>query len=246
MGLIFGFFFGSAEGIMISDLKRSIRGGFTGAGLGMAGGIGAIILAQGLLYWTGNTELLTSSFTDTFIIPLARTLGWGLLGMVIGSVDGIRSGSLKRLGIGFSGGLIGGLLGGILLESLTSIWANSFFARGIGIVALGIGIGVFYTIFEYSRAYGRIRILTGALRGKEYLLIMKKTKIGLSLGSHITLDNYRGVLKNHAFLSANKDGVIINDNKGSVLVNDQPVEKHELKYEDVIQVGDAKLFYLPK
>ena len=246
MGLIFGFFFGSAEGIIFSDIKRSIRGGLTGACLGVAGGIGAVILAQGLLYWIGNAELLASSFTDSFLAPLSRALGWGLLGMIIGAVDGIRRVSGKRIGIGISGGLIGGLLGGLLLEFLTGVWTNSYPARGIGIVVLGVGIGLFFTIFEYSRAYGIIRILTGALRGKEYLLITRKTRIGPSMGSDISLGDYAGVIKNHAVLTANRDGVIIKDNKGVVLVNDQPVTEYELKYEDVIQIGDAKLFYLPK
>ncbi len=246
MGLIFGFFFGSAEGIMFSDIKRSIRGGLTGAGLGVAGGIGAVILAQGLLYWIGNAELLASSFTDSFLVPLSRALGWGILGMIIGAVDGIRRGSGKRIGIGISGGLIGGLLGGLLLEFLTGIWTNSYMARGIGIVVLGTGIGLFFTIFEYSRAYGIIRILTGALRGKEYLLITRKTKIGSSMGSDISLGNYIGVVKDHAVLTANRDRVAIKNNKGTVLVNDQPAGDQELKYEDVIQIGDAKLFYLPK
>jgi hypothetical protein len=246
MGLIFGFFFGSAEGIMFSDIKRSIRGGLTGAVLGLAGGIGAVILAQGLLYWIGNAELLASSFTDSFLTPISRALGWGLLGMIIGSVDGIRSGSAKRIGIGLSGGLLGGLIGGLLLEFLTGMWSNSYLVRGIGMVVLGTGIGLFFTVFEYSRAYGRIRILTGALRGKEYLLVMRKTKIGSSPGANISLGDYTGVVKNHAVLTANRDGVIIKDNKGAVLVNDQPVVTNELKYEDVIQIGDAKLFYLPK
>ena len=246
MGLIFGFFFGSAEGIMFSDIKRSIRGGLTGAGIGLAGGIGAVILAQGLLYWIGNAELLARSFTDSYLIPLSRALGWGLLGMIIGAVDGIRRGSGKRIGIGISGGLTGGLLGGLLLEFLTGVWVNSYGARGIGIVVLGLGIGLFFTIFEYSRAYGIIRILTGGLRGKEYLIVTKKTKIGSSIGSDISLGDYTGIVKNHAVLTANRDGVIIKNNKGTILVNDQPATEYELKYEDVIQIGDAKLFYLPK
>ena len=66
------------------------------------------------------------------------------------------------------------------------------------------------------------------------------------MGSDISLGNYTGVVKNHAVLTANRDRVAIKNNKGAVLVNDQPAGDQELKYEDVIQIGDAKLFYLPK
>lgn len=246
IGILFGFFFGSAEGIMFSDPGRSVRGGITGGVIGLAGGIGAVILAQGLLYWMGNAELFASSVSDSLVAPLSRAVGWGLLGLIIGAVDGIRSGSVKRTWIGISGGVLGGLLGGLLLEFLTKFWSNGFFARGLGLAVMGLGIGLFFTLFEYSHAYGRVRVLTGPLRGKEYVLVMKRTKIGSSLRANIPLNNYSGVVKNHAVLTADREGVIIQEAKGTVFVNEQSVTKQELKYEDVIHLGDARLFYLPK
>lgn len=246
IGLFFGLFFGSAEGIILSDFKRSLRGALSGSIMGLAAGVFVVLLAQGLLYGVGNAELFTSSVNESILIPVFRAFGWSLLGLGIGSIDGIRSRSIRRIGIGISGGFLGGLAGGVLLELLTKNWSNVFFARGTGLAVMGIGLGLFYTLFESSRANGLIRVLTGSLRGKEYLIVMKKTKIGSSLNSNIPLGEYSGVLANHAVLRVNKKEVIINESEGSVLVNDQPISKHELKYEDVIQIGEAKLFYLPK
>lgn len=246
IGVLFGFFFGSAEGIMFSDPGRSVRGGITGGAFGLVGGTGAVILAQGVLYWMGNAELFANSVSNSLIVPLSRALGWGLLGLIIGAVDGIRSGSVKRTGIGISGGVLGGLIGGLLLEFLTRFWSNGFFARGVGLAVMGFGIGLFFTLFEYSSAYGRVRVLTGPMRGKEYVLVMNRTKIGSSLRANIPLSNYRGVEKNHAVLTADREGVSIQAVKGTVLVNEQSVKKQELKFEDVIHLGDARLFYLPR
>ncbi len=245
IGLFFGLFFGSAEGIILSDYKRSLKGAVSGAILGLAAGTLTVLLVQGLLYSIGNAELFNTIINESLVIPLLRALGWGILGIVIGAIDGIRSRSLRRIGIGASGGFIGGLGGGILLEFLVKSQINGFYARGTGLVVMGMGIGLFYSLFEYSRSYGLIRVLSGPLRGKEYLILMKKTKIGSSIKANIPLGDYGGVQINHATLKSSKNAVIIQESKGSVLVNDTPVTKHELKYEDVIQIGEAKLYYLP-
>jgi len=246
IGLFFGLFFGSAEGIILSDFKRSLRGALSGSIMGLAAGVFVVILAQGLLYTIVNAELFIRSVNESIIIPVFRALGWSLLGLVIGSIDGIRSRSIRKIGIGISGGFLGGLTGGVLLELLSKNWSNGFFARGTGLAVMGIGIGLFYTLFESSRAFGLIRVLTGSLRGKEYIIVMKKTKIGSSLNANIPLGEYSDVLENHAILKVHKKEVFIERSEGLVLVNDQAVLKHELKYEDVIQIGEAKLFYLPR
>lgn len=245
IGLFFGFFFGSAEGIMFSDNRRALRGGLTGSFLGLIGGAGVVILAQWLLYAIGNTEFFSSAITDSLVIPISRAIGWGLLGLVIGSLDGLRSGSARRSFIGMAGGFSGGLLGGLLLEFLTRLWSNGLLARGAGLVLMGVGIGLCFTLFEYSRSYGIVRILTGPYRGKEYVLIMKNTRLGSSLRAHIPLGNYSGVVKNHAVFRANRDGVVVEGIQGPLIVNDETVKKQELKYEDVIQIGSAKFLYLP-
>ena len=245
IGFFFGLFFGSAEGIVLSDFNRSLHGALSGSIMGSAAGILIVLLVQSLLYGLGNAELFSPSVNESIVIPVSRALGWGLLGLVIGSIEGIRSHSIRRIGIGVSGGLLGGLTGGILLELLTRYWANGFVARGTSLAVLGMGIGLFYTLFESSRAYGHIRVLTGALRGKEYPIVMAKTKIGSSLGANIPLFEYSGIKDQHAILKANSKEVVIHEAEGSILVNDQPITKYELKYEDVIQIGEAKLFYLP-
>lgn len=245
IGFFFGLFFGSAEGIILSDFRRSLRGALSGSILGMASGVSIVLVVQTLLYAIGNAELFTSSVYNSVITPLSRALGWSILGLVIGSVDGFRSRSVRRIGVGILGGFMGGLTGGVLLEILTGYWSNAFLARGVGLGVMGIGIGLFYTLFEISRSYGIIRVLSGPLRGKEYLLLMKKIDIGSSGNVSIPLSDYSGVLGHHATIKANNKEVIIQEAEGSVLVNDQPIIKHELKYEDVIRIGDAKLFYLP-
>jgi len=199
IGLLFGFFFGSAEGIMFSDSGRALRGGIIGAILGFVGGAGAMIISQWILYGIGNTEKFTSITTTSLIKPLSRAFGWSILGLIIGSLDGIRSGSTKRTLVGITGGLIGGFIGGVMLEFLTVFWSKKLF-----------------------------------------------TRLGSSSRSHLPLKNYSGVRKNHAIITANRNGVKIRKIESPIIVNEKSVIEKELKYEDVIQLGNVKLLYLPK
>ena len=246
IGLFFGFFFGSAEGIMFSDSTRVIRGGTAGAVLGLLGGAADVILAQGIVYLTGNAEIFSSAVSDAYIVPLSRAAGWGILGLTVGSIDGIRSKSGRRTLIGMTGGFLGGLSGGVVMEFLNRLWSNELLSRGTGLAILGICIGLFLGIFEYSRSYGIIRILTGPYKGKDYILTMKKTKLGSSPLANIPFKGYKGIENSHALFFSRKDSVTVKKDQGEVLVNDQSVSDKELKYEDVIQIGSAKLLYLPR
>jgi hypothetical protein len=247
VGGFIGFFFGTSEGILLTEKGRAVKGGIFGFLIGVIGGVIAIVLAQLLLYILENANLFSRGITGSVVVPLSRTLGWVILGIIIGAVDGIRTRSLRRVGIGISGGIIGGLLGGLALEFLVGRLENSILARGAGLCVMGAFIGLFYSLFEYSRAFGILKVLTGHIKGKEYILSMKKTRIGSSRKAGLVLQNYTGVEKIHAEVVAGKDGVYINTGDGIVLVNDDRVDKQvELKYEDVIQLGSAKIYYLPR
>jgi hypothetical protein len=247
VGGAMGFFFGTSEGILLSEKKRALKGGLTGFLIGMAGGVVAVLLAQSVLYLLGNSDLFSRGVAGRIVTPAGRALGWVFLGMIIGAVDGIRAGSLRRIGIGISGGFVGGLLGGAALELLVLYLADSVAARFAGLLLLGASIGLFYSLFEHARAYGILKVLTGPIRGKEYVISMRKTRLGSSPASGLVLEGYAGVEKNHAELSAGKEGLLLVVKDGPVLVNDDKVSgKTELKYEDVIQLGSARLYYLPR
>lgn len=242
-----GFFFGTAEGILLSERKRALNGGLLGFLIGIAGGILAVLLAQFVLWLFGGTDLFSRGATVRYVAPASRALGWMVLGMVIGAVDGIRAGSLRRVGIGIAGGFVGGLLGGAALELLVSRLDNSVVARFAGLSLMGASIGLFYSLFEHSRCYGILKVLTGDIRGKEYLVTMRKTRLGSASRCSLVLAGYAGVSDVHAELTAGREGVFLSPVEGVVLVNEEKVPKRiELKFEDVIQLGSARLYYLPR
>ena len=245
IGLIFGFVFGSADGIMLSDKRRAISGGITGAVIGLITGALITVIVQGLLTFVFNAELFSRKTETGMVLPLARTLGWVVLGAVIGSVDGLRTRSGRRAGVGISGGALGGLLGGLVLELSGRYFAQGITGRGAGILLMGICIGLFYSIFESLRSYALVKVLTGDIRGKEYLLVSKKTLIGAGKRSAIALSGYRNMKDEHFVFLAGKDGVSIEALEGKVRVNEVAMDKKTLRYEDVIEAGSLKLIFLP-
>ena len=245
LGLIFGFVFGSADGILLSDRSRAISGGISGAIIGLFAGGLITVLVQGLLTAFFNTELFSRTTENSTVLPLVRSLGWAVLGAVIGAVDGFRTFSARRAGVGLAGGVLGGLLGGLVLELAGRYLNYGLIARGSGLILMGVCIGLFYSLFESWRSYALIKVLTGAIRGKEYLLVSKKTIIGSTKKSAVVLKDYKYIKNEHFMFIAGRDGVTIQSLEGPVLVNEQLVSEKLLRYEDVIEAGNFRLVFLP-
>ena len=245
LGLFFGCSFGTAEGILLSDKQRSLKGALSGAATGITAGILVMVLLQWTLTALVNTGLFSLKTTETLILPISRTIGWMILGAAVGSIEGIRSRSLHRTVAGAVGGLSGGFAGGAILEFTGSYWENGFAGRGFGVLIMGGAIGLLHSIFESVNAFGILKVLTGPVRGKEYVLCMKKTVLGSSAKSAMDLKNYSGLKEKHALFLSGRDEVILESLDGEIIVNEEKTDIKRLQYEDVIEIGSVKLLYLP-
>jgi hypothetical protein len=247
-GLIFGFLLGSAEGIAIGEKKKAVFSGLIGLGAGILGGAVSFFLASYLLVSISNAYNVDLQNTITWLMPLTRTGGWAAIGMVLGLTEGLRSRSMTRLIIGILGGLLGGLVGGALLEFSLQFFEVGVLGRFVGFAALGLMLGFWFGDFEARFAYGRLKVLSGPLKNKEYLLSRSRTKLGTSTLCDVYLKLYEGVQPLHAVLRKEKEVMRLDSgtNPGTLLVNDDKItDSLELKYEDVIQVGKVKLLLLP-
>lgn len=244
-GLVLGAFFGSGEGIIVSVPGRILKGALTGALTGLAGGVVGFLVGQAVLFLMGNYVFRSAGDINTFALTIARSVGWAVLGLFVGMSEGIRARSGKKLLVGVLGGLIGGFLGGAILEYARLLFPTIGFARLIGLSFFGLLIGLFYGIIERKLSYGVLRLLTGRMKGKEYILGQQKMRIGVSQRNEIAIPGYREVEDLQAVLRIKGEDVILErtETGAPVYVNDQPIERHVLKYEDVIKIGSAKFFY---
>ena len=180
------------------------------------------------------------------MLPVSRAVAWAVLGLFVGAGEGARSRSPRKIGVGVLGGALGGLVGGALLEYSRLLLPVPAVSRLIGLVILGVAIAFFYGLIERGFAAGVLRVLNGRLKGKEFLINQRRSRIGSSPAQR---DRARRATKTSrngtprcACARARPCWPRLEQGR-PVLVNDRPVEEHVLKYEDVVKVGSAKLFF---
>jgi hypothetical protein len=245
VGVLMGTFFGAAEGIT-SRVKPRIRSGMLlGALVGLIGGAVGLLAGQAALWLIGEIALRSYRSFQYVVLPVSHSIGWAALGLFVGLAEGIRAGSGKKMGIGMLGGLVGGLLGGFALEYSRLFLSQVAFSRLIGLVILGIAIGGFYGLIERGLSLGVLRVLTGALKGKEFLLNQNRLRIGRSRRNEIALPAYEDLAERQAEIRIRRGEVVLAslDPKLPLLVNDRKVQERKLKYGDVFRVGSAKFYF---
>ncbi len=249
MGVVLGAAFGSAEGLFARDRRRMISGALIGAAIGAAGGVVGSLAGQAFLLQIGERLMQSLRSQRGFtrvVLPVSRAVAWAVLGLFVGAGEGVRARSPRKIGVGVLGGALGGLVGGALLEESRLLLPDPAVSRLIGLVILGAAIAFFYGLIERGLAAGVLRVLNGRLKGKEFLINQRRTRIGSSPRAEIALAGYDDLGERHAEVRLRKgEAVLAAVERGKpVLVNDRPVEEeHVLKYEDVVKVGSAKLFF---
>ncbi len=74
----------------------------------------------------------------------ARTVGWCILGLLIGASYGIKENTAGDVRFGLIGGAIGGAIGGVLFDTFGSIiqFGNGTLGRLVGFSVLGMAISI--------------------------------------------------------------------------------------------------------
>jgi hypothetical protein len=244
-GAVMGAFFGAAEGITSRVKSRILGGMLLGALVGCVGGAIGLLAGQAVLWLIGTLVMQSYGNFQRVVLPLSHAIGWAVLGMFVGAGEGVRAGSWKKVGIGILGGLTGGLLGGFVLEYSRLLLPDMSVSRLIGFAALGLAIGGFYGLIERGMSFGILRILTGAMKGKEFLLNQRRMRIGRSARNEIALPSYKDLADRQAQVRIHKgEVVLINlEPRLPILVNEQKIEEKRLKLGDVIKIGSARIFY---
>ncbi|MCF7914875.1 MAG: FHA domain-containing protein [Spirochaetaceae bacterium] len=247
-GVVMGAFFGSGEGLTAKERGKIIHGTLMGAATGAAGGIVGFLAGQGILFLVVQQAFTSYRSQQMIAVPLARIVGWAILGIAVGASEGLRARSLKKTLVGAGGGFLGGVLGGASIEYVRTLYPELLYTRLVGLAVFGLLIGICYSLLERGVSLGILRVLNGPRRGKEYSFVQNRVSVGSDNKNDIVLDNYSYVAPKHArFRVRGKDVYIqhIDVKKGAkIYVNERPVETEQLlKYEDVIQIGSAKLFF---
>lgn len=245
LGLTYGTFFGTADGIIAGRWFRIAQGAGAGAVLGLVGGALGFLSAQGLFMVLGELIFTGSSQIRGWALTLSRALGWSILGLFVGAVEGVRARSLRKSGIGMLGGFTGGLFGGVVLEALGILLPGAALGTLVGLTVFGGCIGLSYGLVERSLSYGALRVLNGPFKGKEFILNQRLIRIGSDARCDVLLEGYRDVEAVHALIHLRRGELYLEPAEagGTVVVNDDLTDQRLLKFDDVLKIGRAKLFF---
>ncbi len=244
-GAVIGAFFGAAEGITSRIKPRVPAGMLLGAVVGCVGGAAGLLVGQAALWIIGESFLRSYASFRLVVLPVSRAIGWGALGIFIGATEGVRAGSARKIGVGVLGGLAGGLIGGFALEYARVLSPGFIWWRLLGFVILGLSISLLYALVESGLSLGVLRVLTGPLKGKEYLLNQNRMRLGRSRRNEIALPDYEDLADVQARIRIRRGEVMLSNVAPgpSLLVNEKKVEETKLKLGDVIRIGSVRLFY---
>ncbi|MBN2323684.1 MAG: hypothetical protein JXQ30_08115 [Spirochaetes bacterium] len=247
-GVLMGVCFGTSEGIIARSAKKIAPGAATGVGVGFAGGLVGFVAGQAALLHIGTVFFTTTTSFEQVGFPLSRAAGWAVFGMFIGSVEGIRSRSGPKVRNGVIGGLCGGIMGGLAVEYIRYLSPGGFFPRLVGFLVLGFMIGIFYGFIENRLARASLLLLNGEERNRTFLLAGKRTTVGVSEKTEVTLHGYGRVAPEHAVVTRVRGDYVLSGagaetgagSRSALYVNDERAESAHLKDGDVIRIGEAQ------
>ena len=236
LGLLIGLGLAIAEPIVGHNGKSAIIRAVIGAGLGALGGFICSLFINNIYQCLGGHNASSSFVQQMF----ARGIGWSILGAFLAIAPGIAMRSWKKFLLGLSGGAIGGLIGGMLFDPICQLTGSAIPARCVNILGLGVGAAVATALLEEAAKQGWLKVATGVITGKQFILYRNPTVIGSSPKAEIYLFKDPTVAPRHAAINGVGGEFLLTAlNNAIVLLNGKPVRQQRLRNGDQIRVGNT-------
>jgi len=173
---------------------------------------------------------------------------WVALGLSLGLASGLVMWNWKKLGIGLLGGLAGGAIGGALLGPMQRWTHDPQIARLVALVVIGVVAGASTGLIEHATRSGWLKVTTGIIAGKQFIVYRNPTYIGSSPDCQIYLFKDPKVGKRHAAVHITPAGIELeNLPLGiSTMVNGRAIDRVPLKNGDRIAIGATQFVFQEK
>ena len=173
LGIVVGVAIGTAlilaEELEAPNLRRLLRRVLFGAAVGLLFGAVGGILGQVFFAVLSLAAVVARQAglgaAALWVLTVARTVGWALMGASAGLCPGGAALSGRRMRQGALGGLAGGALGGLLFDPIGAVTGTGTTSRLVGFVVLGAAIGAAASLVEeLAKQYLADRPLRNARR----------------------------------------------------------------------------------
>ncbi|MBL8620006.1 MAG: FHA domain-containing protein [Myxococcales bacterium] len=213
--IAFGLLF--AEGLTTRNWLRMIERSLLGAFLASLFAVLAFIPAGMFMLLAGKvlhaeverrTDLAMVTVRDVdgssfYLMMACRSAAWACVGAATGLGMNLVRATKAQLRNSVLGGALGGALGGMFFDPIdrfthSSLFADSAASRLVGLLAVGIAIGVFVALVERLARDAWLRVRTGPLAGKSFILYKSPTLIGNAPSSDVYLYKDADIDPTHA------------------------------------------------
>ncbi len=192
-----------------------------------------------------NPNMTSISMSAAFIIGLIiiRSGSWAIICTALGlGMTAVQSTSAQRWASAM-GGAVGGAVGGLFFDPIDRFLQRgteeASLSRAVGMCAVGLCVGIFVALGERLGREGWIRVRTGPLTGKSFILYRNPSIIGSSPQSDIYLFKDVGIGPTHAAIHRVGGNYEIEDlgSGHETMVNQHPVRRQRLASADQITLG---------
>lgn len=253
-GAFVGLALSAAEGLMRRQVGPAVTTGLIGGAVGFGAGVASLFVAGIFFTIVLQAFSVRPNMPPMELIPivmLARAPAWAVVGAGIGAGMGVARRSSQVALNGVIGGLVGGLLGGLSFDPVDLFFGTGFaedggeawLSRLIGLMLVGGGIGFFVALVELISRRHWVEMLSGPLRGKQFVLYRFPTVIGSSPQADIYLFKDHEVRPEHARLVKVAASCEVQSMDDSVVVNGRVQRTGRLQDGDLIQIGQTRMKY---
>jgi len=245
-----------AEGLSSRNWLRMLER--TGLGVLLASVLStAAMIPAGMFITLGQLAVVvtrgdaTVGYTDTglFFFAASRSIAWCCIGAALGVGLHLVRSTRVQLRNSVIGGALGGALGGIFFDPVQQFFlSDSSFqdvgpSRLVGVAAVGLCIGLFMALVDRLAREAWIRVRTGPLAGKAFVLYRSPSVIGSAPQSDIYLMKDPGIDASHAALHRVGNRFEIEDlgSREGTRVAGEEVRRRRLTSGDQIVLGATVL-----
>lgn len=244
-GLMIALFLGIAEPTTDRNIPGVIINGSVAAAMGLLGGVVVSLFVERLFTALGGisgTEVIEARQI------LARTVTWAILGLFLTIGTGLVMRSMKKFAIALTGGLIGGIIGGVSYDVLAVSTGSRQLALLIALCAIGVVAGVATGLIENAAKSGWVRVISGLIAGKQFILYRNPTFIGSGPDCQIYLFKDDKVGRRHAAIHLVPGGFELEDLPlgAATVINGKPTKRARLRHGDRISIGATTFLFQEK
>jgi len=196
---------------------------------GIPAGSTAATISQGAFVW----------------ITVMRSLAWAVMGISLGLGMNLARSTRAQRRSSLLGGLAGGALGGLFFDPIIRFVdpASGSVSRLVGFVAVGSCVGIFVALSEQLGREAWLRVRTGPLAGKSFILYRNPTIIGSAPQADIYLFKDAAISPTHAAIHRAGGSYEIEDlgSQHGTLVESRLVRRQRLVSGDQLTLGATVL-----